>query len=209
MQPSEIEQTLEVMLEAEKAAKKQRRLQRWVQLRKRTADALKGSMRSSSRRSDMVVAGLGITLGLVCAMFPWYIFFNPEKFGVEALRFDHEGRSSVSRPLALTSRFLLPSEQIAEEDGAEGKLDPFTTSTLADEQDKKAPVREQPFPTVDTPYRLLHVANGRGLIEDDTGLWVVQTGSLLPDSSRVAAIEQRGGTWVLLTDRERAITLTR
>ena len=33
------------------------------------------------RRDDMTVAALGVTLGLTCALFPWYIFFNPEKFG--------------------------------------------------------------------------------------------------------------------------------
>ena len=42
------------------------------------------------------------------------------------------------------------------------------------------------------------------MIEDDAGLWVVQPGSMLPDSSRVAAIEQRDGKWVLVTtDRPR------
>ncbi len=30
------------------------------------------------------------------------------------------------------------------------------------------------------------------MISDDTGMWVVQLGSVLPDSSRVARIEQRG-----------------
>ena len=31
------------------------------------------------------------------------------------------------------------------------------------------------------------------MIEDDAGLWIVQRGSKLPDSSIVSSIEQRGG----------------
>jgi hypothetical protein len=26
---------------------------------------------------DMILGGLGVVLGLVCALFPWYIFMNP------------------------------------------------------------------------------------------------------------------------------------
>ena len=57
-------------------------------------------------------------------------------------------------------------------------------------------------------FRLVHVANGRAMIEDDAGLWVVQPGSMLPDSSRVAGIEQRDGKWVLVTSTDRVVALT-
>ena len=39
------------------------------------------------RRSDLTVAALGITLALICALFPWYIFFNQDQFGVRAMKF--------------------------------------------------------------------------------------------------------------------------
>ncbi|TPO11857.1 hypothetical protein FJ980_04530, partial [Mesorhizobium sp. B1-1-5] len=42
--------------------------------------------KSADRRSDFVIAALGITLGLICALFPWYIFFNQEQFGVQAIK---------------------------------------------------------------------------------------------------------------------------
>jgi hypothetical protein len=45
------------------------------------------------------------------------------------------------------------------------------------------------------------------MIEDEDGIWVVQPGSILPDSSRVAAIEQREGRWVLVTTFDRIIEL--
>ena len=46
------------------------------------------------------------------------------------------------------------------------------------------------------------------MIEDDAGLWVVQAGSMLPDSSRVAGIEKRNGKWVLVTSTDRVVELT-
>jgi hypothetical protein len=47
------------------------------------------------------------------------------------------------------------------------------------------------------------------MIQDDTGLWIVQRGSVLPDSSRVSAIEQRGGKWVLVTSTGQVVELSK
>jgi hypothetical protein len=46
------------------------------------------------------------------------------------------------------------------------------------------------------------------MIADEAGLWVVQRGSVLPDSSRVMTIEQRGGNWVIVTSDDRVIEMT-
>src|SRR5438445_8084527 len=46
------------------------------------------------RRRDFVIAALGVTLGLICALFPWYIFFNQEQFGVQAIKFGGTGTNS-------------------------------------------------------------------------------------------------------------------
>jgi hypothetical protein len=240
MQLKEIEQTLQAMLEAERAAKKKQRWQmpqlfrrraatatskentasvatsseaieekqrwQWPQLLRRPAIAA-GRARSS-RRGDFIVAGLGLSLGLVCAMFPWYIFFNPEKFGVAALQFEGNGRPGKYHSLALNARFLRPADFLAEDGQTSDSVDPFTTSTLPETQEKQASAGDQPYPAEDVPYRLVHVVNGRALIEDDAGFWVVQPGSLLPDSSRVAGIEQRGDKWVLLTNKDKVVVLT-
>jgi len=56
---------------------------------------------------------------------------------------------------------------------------------------------------------MVHVANGRAMIEDDAGLWIVQRGSKLPDSSIVSSIEQRGGKWVLVTSTDQVIELSK
>jgi hypothetical protein len=51
------------------------------------------------------------------------------------------------------------------------------------------------------------VANGRAMIEDDSGLWVVQRGSKLPDNSTVALIELRDGDWVIVTSEDKVIRI--
>ena len=72
------------------------------------------------------------------------------------------------------------------------KLDLFATGTLpkddGDDGRRARPAStEQPFPRRSSRNSgCVHVANGRAMIEDDAGLWVVQRGSVLPDSSRVA-----------------------
>jgi hypothetical protein len=92
-------------------------------------------------------------------------------------------------------------------------LDLFATGTTPDkstdsEGSNPPGVEEQPFPAETAEFHLVHVANGRAMIEDDAGLWVVQPGSQLPDSSVVASIEKRGGKWVLVTSGDRVIEMT-
>ena len=91
------------------------------------------------------------------------------------------------------------------------QLDPLATGSAFSKKggaDAAPGLEEQPFPADVQQFRVVHVANGRAMIEDDAGLWVVQPGSLLPDSSRVASIEQRGGKWVLVTSNDRVIEVT-
>ena len=167
-----------------------------------------GAMNKKSRRSDFVMAACGVVLGLTCAMFPWYIFFNQEQFGVQGIRFGGRGHNSGrivvdpkptgGTPVALQD---LPKN-----------LDIFTTGTLSKakgEKDKDPAPQDQPFPAVAPAFRLVHVANGRAMIEDDAGLWIVQPGSTLPDSSLVKAIEQRQGKWVLVTSTDRVVEMSK
>ena len=46
------------------------------------------------------------------------------------------------------------------------------------------------------------------MIEDDSGLFIVQRGSMLPDSSRVASIEQQDGRWDWSPDTGLILDLT-
>src|SRR5436189_206932 len=95
-----------------------------------------------------------------------------------------EGKRSSDLTVA-----ALGSAPIDAEDIPVQNLDLFATGTLQEKSkdgDGAAPgLDEQPFPAEVPEFRLVHVANGRAMIEDDAGLWVVQPGSLLPDSSYV------------------------
>ncbi len=155
------------------------------------------------RRSDLTLAALGVTLGLICALFPWYIFFNPDEFGVRAMRFG--GSGGGTEPIVLGAQPERVGATVAIQEPLLMELDLRTTGTATsdrtEEGDEDTPgLAEQPFPTPVASFRLVQIANGRAMIEDDTGLFVVQAGSALPDSTRVKAIEQRDGRPVLVTD---------
>lgn len=214
MQLSQIEQTLHELIEKQKIADESERwslwrsIRRWRSARQRRSGGEAGPAKPD-RRSDLFIAGLGVTLGLVCALFPWYIFFNPDKFGVQALKFGDHGHESRNHPLAFNARALRPAELLPEDALSSGTIDPFSTGTLPERRDATKPLASQPFPADEAPYRLLHVVNGRALVEDEAGLWVVQPGALLPDNSRVASIEQRGGKWVLVTSRDKVLEINK
>ncbi|PWK71635.1 hypothetical protein [Aminobacter sp. AP02] len=163
-------------------------------------------------RSDFVIAGLGIALGLTCALFPWYIFFNQDKFGIRAMKFSGGGQNEQPIPLALGQQVERVGAPMSVEDIPPMKLDLFATGSLRSDKDDAVGVpgiAEQPFPGPKIEFKLVHIANGRAMVEDDAGVWVVQRGSVLPDSSRVASIEQRDGKWVLVTSREEVFQVSR
>lgn len=160
--------------------------------------------KESSRRSDFVVAALGVTLGLICALFPWYIFFNQEQFGVQAIKFGGTGTNSGRAGGGVVAERSAP---LTAKDVPAPNLDLLATGTVQDDPNP-APA-EQPFPADATKFRMVHVANGRAMIEDDAGLWIVQRGSILPDASQVTSIEQRNGKWVMVTSTDQVIELSR
>lgn len=161
-------------------------------------------------KGDFTIAALGITLGLTCALFPWYIFYNQEKFGIREFVFDGHN-SSTQRSFGVGSQRQVASKPFSSDEIPQMGLDFFPTATLpsGDEPARVIPSSDQPYPADRVDYRLVHVANGRAMIEDPDGLWVVQRGSRLPDASRVASIEQRKGKWVLVTNRNQVVELTR
>ncbi|MGX7874756.1 hypothetical protein ACVDG5_020155 [Mesorhizobium sp. ORM6] len=162
--------------------------------------------KKADRRSDFVIAALGITLGLICALFPWYIFFNQEQFGVQAIKFGGTGTNSGREGGGVVARRSAP---LTAKDVPNANIDLLATGTIQDDATPARAPGEQPFPADVAKFRMVHVANGRAMIEDDTGLWVVQRGSTLPDSSKVSSIEQRNGKWVMLTSTNQVIQLSR
>ena len=89
-------------------------------------------------------------------------------------------------------------------------LDLIATGTSSKPEDQEEEhgtpgLTEQPFPAPPVTFKLVHVANGRAMIEDDHGLFIVQRGSVLPDSSRVISIEERDGRGVLITSTDQTL----
>lgn len=158
---------------------------------------------------DRVLAFTGIALACGAAFFPWYVFFNEEKFGIRVADWERTrdlpegpGRNVFSvSPLALVDRDDEGGDGNAEvETGTQ--LDQLVTATVPtlgrQEPEGLEAGSSQPFPGK-SGFRLLHVANGRALIEDKGGMYLVRVGSILPDNSRVATLEQRDGKWVIVT----------
>jgi hypothetical protein len=154
-----------------------------------------------SRLGDKVLVGAGIMLAAASAFFPWYVFLNEDKFGLRIDPFENTRDLppapprevfSVS-PLAMIDRTKDQSLPI-------DPLDQLTTATVSSlgREEQGAPLEQQPMPGTGK-FRLLHVANGRALIEDGSGMYMVRIGSILPDNSKVATLEQRDGHWVIIT----------
>lgn len=166
-----------------------------------------GFSRSYSR-GDLILFASGIVLSGFCAFFPWYVFFNQDQFGIRAVTLENIPSSGR------TPRGAIPADRAASEqaarDNRETDLDTFTTGTTppTSSEDDDPRTVEQPFPAPVPEYELVHVANGRAMIQDDQGLYVVQRGSLLPDNSRVAKIEKRNGSWVLVTTADRVLEIS-
>ncbi|MCJ8520863.1 hypothetical protein ABID21_003721 [Pseudorhizobium tarimense] len=160
--------------------------------------------KETGRLGDRVLTASGIILAAASAFFPWYVFLNQDKFGIKTESFGHTrdlpplpGRNVMGvSPLAMTD-----NSEDEETPAPLEKTDNLTTATvssLGKEKSGSNALPDQPFPGKSS-FRLLHVANGRALIEDGAGMYMVRIGSILPDNSKLATIEQREGKWVIVT----------
>jgi hypothetical protein len=152
---------------------------------------------------DRVLALVGLGLAGASAFFPWYVFFNEDKFAINVAEGDRtrdlpdwpaRNVFSVS-PLAMTNKNDIENQ-------AQPIVDPLTTATISNADTNRNGdgiyPEDQPFPST-SAFRLLHVANGRALIQDPSGMYVVRVGSTLPDETKLAKIEQQDGKWVIVT----------
>ncbi|KGD86304.1 flagellar protein [Rhizobium sp. YS-1r] len=158
---------------------------------------------SSSRTGDRMLAATGIALAAASAFFPWYVFLNADKFGIrtESLGRTRDLPPGIGRPVVSVSPLAMTDS--SKDDwpvpiGPADALTTATTSSLGETRENGTFREEQPLPGRGG-FRLLHVANGRALIEDGSGMYMVRVGSSLPDNSKLAALEQRDGRWVIIT----------
>lgn len=164
-----------------------------------TADRNRKSWRGRMQRSrgDRMFVLAGFSLAAAAAFFPWYVFLNEASFGDQPTLWRDE-RNPLERAGAA-------SQALSNDAGTAAPFDPITTATVGGlppglGHDPLAGVAavEQAFPGA-PQYQLVHVANGRALIEDKSGMYMVKVGSALPDNSTLATMEQRDGKWVIVT----------
>ena len=164
---------------------------------------VKPRSRRKVRTTDKMLALTGIGLAAAAASFPWYVFFNEEKFGIRTAGWEQLDNlppgSAARRPFAVSKVAVAPPENRTFEPDPVDNLVTATAPKRGEEDSGTPAMHEaQPMPGR-CGFRLLHVANGRALIEDDNGMYMVQVGSILPDESKLATVEKRDGKWIIVT----------
>lgn len=160
----------------------------------------------SRARNDIMIGATGIALGLICALFPWYIFFNQDQFGPPRVTFAGAEVETGSDGASATPAMLRGESDVKIVGIPDLNLDYTPTGSLPPDLSAATPLPDQPYPVEATPFRVLHVTAGRAMIEDDSGIWVVQRGSTLPDRTRVDRIERQGDKWVVVTSERKVLT---
>ncbi len=150
---------------------------------------------------DKALGATGVVLAALATFFPWYAFLHQDKFSIPSLWQGEardvpgrDGHGGTPSPVAMMDR----------DAATQAAIDQLTTATVPNASEAKKPGvqedLEQPFPSANS-FKLMHVANGRALIEDGSGMYIVRIGSTLPDNSRLATLEQRDGRWVMITSK--------
>ena len=145
--------------------------------------------------SDMALGALGIVMAGLASYFPWWAYLNQDRINIPTL---WEGRLRDLPTKIGSSNLAMAQQQRREE--TQAAVDQLLTASVPGLVEKPGSSPDQPFPP-NPNFRLRHVANGRALIEDDKGVYLVRIGSLLPDESQLATLEQRNGRWVMITSR--------
>ncbi len=173
---------------------------------KRLAKTSPEAEQRRSRRNDILIAGAGVALGLTCALFPWYIFFNQEQFGPPAVKFEGTDAEVLVDDASATPLLPRSNSEVRIIGIPDLHLDYTPTGSLPRVFTPGfEPPAEQPYPDDASAFKVLHVTAGRAMIEDDSGIWVVEPGSRLPDKSRVESIERRKGKWVVVTSEKKVL----
>jgi len=151
---------------------------------------------------DKALGAAGITLAAIATFFPWYAFLHQDKFSMPA-PWSGATRDLPEKIGSGTVASLSSDGRPETDPEIKTAVDELFTATVPMPEEvgtssSQKDGLEQPFPG-SSGFKLMHVANGRALIEDASGMYLVRVGSVLPDNSRLATLEQREGGWVLIT----------
>ncbi len=168
--------------------------------------------KTESRTTDTMLATLGVMLAAFAAFFPWYVFVNPQYFKITGT-----SKGMVRDLPELPFRNVVSVSPMASKDNDSNSVPPESidqvrTASTPDTTESIKSKREtgdalsQPFPAAESSFRLVHVANGKALIQDQRGMFVVGVGDVLPDNSRLSTLTQRDGVWAIITSKGDTIT---
>lgn len=169
-------------------------------------EPIKKERRSGVLSSDRFLGWSGAALALTAAFFPWYVFFNEDKFGIDVVSSilsrdlpEWAGRANVNpSPSAIGDNDDIAAIPKSDDQVVTGTV---PGNDEAGKDNAATDGIDQAFPSEPVEFHLLHAAGGKAMIEDKNGIYVVTPGSMLPDLSRVAKVEQVAGEWVLITDK--------
>lgn len=165
----------------------------------------------ASRSVDRFLKLAGLALAVVSGLLPWAAYERSTSAQHVAV-----SGQTIKDPLDRSHQhtFLFGnSSRHSATHLADVSVDPsptgaLTTGDTGSGRPRAEPPGKQPFPAR-PEFLLRDVVNGMGMIEDQTGFWFVEKGSLLPDASHVAAITNHDGVWEITTDTGRTIRQTR
>jgi hypothetical protein len=182
---------------------------------KPAVDAVTG-LTGSAKVIDSYLKAAGVALAAGCAVLPFAVYWG----NADNAPSQNTAQKNIRDPLDRSKQTVFrrmnpftPSETAA----AKPELDPNPTGTImsngkgqprAPGMEETAP-DQQPFPEKPVFY-LREVVGGMAMIEDGTGYWFVEKGSLLPDGSTLTALSRSegAGTWQLKTSTGDVIELT-
>ncbi|WP_427927964.1 flagellar protein [Agrobacterium cavarae] len=154
----------------------------------------------AARQFDRVLTGGLIAVAAAAAALPWYVFLNPEKFGMSGRGW--EALMNVPQRGGGGGEAVIPhGDDSAAIEPKDAVVDNVITATVpAIDKDiiSDSSAVQQPFPG-GVNFKLLHVSNGRALIEDKSGMFLVQIGSVLPDESKLISMTKVDGRWKIVT----------
>lgn len=156
-----------------------------------------------------------ITLAAICAMLPFVTYLQRVDLGPEK-----KSESKILDPLDRTDQKTVrrfpsfrPSEEVAPNAGVDntmtgsvmsnGKGLPGTSNGQGGDGGSEGQKLPKPV------FALREVVGGMAMIEDASGYWFVEKGSLLPDGSHLVSIrrQQGSGLWQLSTSSGGVIEL--
>ncbi|MBV2144327.1 hypothetical protein KUG47_12565 [Falsochrobactrum sp. TDYN1] len=177
------------------------------------AVAGKGAKKPPSKM-DRYLKAAAFTLAAGSAMLPFIAYLQRADLGPA-----EKSESRITDPLdrsdqKMTRRFpsFLPSDQVARVEDIDDTMTGSVMSNGAGLPGSGAGKEGdsgggQPFPK--PVFALREVVGGMAMIEDASGYWFVEKGSLLPDGSRLVSIARGAGSWQLTTSSGDVIELVK